>query len=226
MKILIIEDNIAFGKVLKDSLEAEAYAVDIEDDGEKGLYRAKTNEYDAIVLDDILPGKQGSEICKELRENGKTTPIIFMSGDSPTEKKVKLLDGGADDYLAKPFTFQEMNARLRAVLRRPHILQYGKVKIGDLILDEATATARCGDKSIRLTAKEFSLLQYLMKNAGRIISHSMILEHVWEGGVDEFSNMVETHIYNVRRKMDGLGVKKLIHTVSGRGYMINIEAEV
>lgn len=205
---------------MKDRLEAEAYAVDVEEDGEKGLYRARTSDYDAIVLDDILPGKHGFEICKALRDGGKKTPIILMSADSPTEKKVKLLNDGADDYLAKPFAFEEMSARLRALLRRPSTLQYGGMRVGDLVLDEATSTAVRAGKSIHLTAKEFSLLQYLMKNAGRIVSHLTILEHVWGGSVDEFSNMVETHIYNLRRKIDRRGLEKLIHTVSGRGYMI------
>jgi two-component system copper resistance phosphate regulon response regulator CusR len=220
MRILIIEDEIALGKVLKDRLEAEAYAVDVEDDGNRGLYRAKTNDYDAIVLDDILPSKHGFEICRELRGSGKTTPIILMSAESPIEKKVRVLDGGADDYLAKPFAFEEMSARLRALLRRPRDLRHGEIRVDDLVLDEATSCAVRGGNAIHLTTKEFALLQYLMKNTGRIISHAMILDHVWGGSVDEFSSMVETHIYNLRRKVDKRGMKKLIHTVSGRGYII------
>lgn len=224
MRILIIEDELAFGKILKDKLEAEAYAVDIEGDGEKGLYRAKTNDYDAIVLDDILPGRHGAEVCQELRKSGKTTPILLMSAESPTEKKVKLLNEGADDYLAKPFAIEEMSARLRALLRRPKNLQIGEIQIGDLVLDEINAKVIRAGKLLHLTTKEFALLHYLMKNPGRILSHQMILDHVWDSEADEFSNMVETHIYNLRRKVDRRGLKKLIHTVSGRGYLMSAES--
>jgi DNA-binding response OmpR family regulator len=178
MRILIIEDEPALADILKSSLEAEAYAVDIERDGERGLYRARTNDYDAIVLDDILPGKHGYEVCKELRAGGKSAPILLMSVQSTIDKKVSLLNDGADDYIAKPFAFEEMSARLRALLRRPRNLVQTKLCVGDLMLDEATASASSAGKQIYLTAKEFALLRYLMRNPGRLVSRSMILEHV------------------------------------------------
>jgi DNA-binding response OmpR family regulator len=220
MRILIIEDEPTFGKVLKENLEAEAYAVDIEVDGERGLYRARTNEYDAIVLDDILPGKRGYEICRELRSEGSTTPIMLMSAQSEVETKVNLLNDGADDYLAKPFSFEEMAARLRALLRRSRDFRYGEIEVDDLVLDETSAAVVRAGQRIYLTSKEFAILRYLMRNAGRLASRAAILEHVWDDSGDPLSNMIETHIHNLRRKIDRPGLKKLIFTVSGRGYML------
>ncbi len=222
MRILIIEDEPNLGKALKENLEAEAYAVDVEADGERGLYRAKTNDYDAIVLDDILPGKRGYEICRELRAGGSTAPIMLMSVQSEVETKVGLLNDGADDYLAKPFSFDEMSARLRALLRRGRDLKYGELQVDDLILDETNAAVIRSGQRIYLTSKEFAILRYLMRNAGRLASRAAILEHVWDDTADPLSNMIETHMHNLRRKIDRPGLKKLIHTVSGRGYMLQL----
>lgn len=219
MRILIIEDELALGDALKLNLESEAYAVDIERDGDRGWYRAQTTDYDAVVLDDILPGKHGSEICRDLRLRGRTVPILLMSVQSEVGRRVELLDGGADDYLTKPFLFAELSARLRALLRRPRELHYGELCSGDLVLHESGfLAARAGMESY-LTAKEFALLHYLMSNEGRVVSRGMIMEHVWDGDVDQFSNMIETHISNLRRKIDVPGLPKLIRTVSGRGYL-------
>ena len=220
MRILIIEDEPTLGKVLKSRLEDEAYAVDVETDGERGLYRARTNDYDAIILDDILPGKRGYEICKELRRSGKTAPILLMSVQSGIDRKVSLLNDGADDYLTKPFSFEEMSARLRALLRRPRNMAHDELRVHDLVLDESAAIAIRGGKNIYLTSKEFALLHYLMKAAGRLVSRGMILEHVWDGDTDPLSNMIETHIHNLRQKVDRPGMKKLIYTIPGRGYMV------
>jgi DNA-binding response OmpR family regulator len=220
MRILIVEDEPTLRRVLKQNLEAEAYAVDVEADGERGLYRAKANEYDAIVLDDILPGMRGYEICRELRSTGSTVPIMLMSVQSEVETKVNLLNDGADDYLAKPFSFEEMAARLRALLRRSRDLRYGEIQVDDLVLDETNATVIRAGQRISLTAKEFAILRYLMRNAGRLASRAAILEHVWDDTGDPLSNMIETHMHNLRRKIDRPGLKKLIRTVSGRGYML------
>jgi DNA-binding response OmpR family regulator len=220
MRILIVEDEPTLRRVLKQNLEAEAYAVDVEADGEQGLSRAKTNEYDAIVLDDILPGMRGYEICRELRSTGSTVPIMLMSVQSEVETKVNLLNDGADDYLAKPFSFEEMAARLRALLRRSRDLRYGEIQVDDLVLDETNATVIRAGQRISLTAKEFAILRYLMRNAGRLASRAAILEHVWDDTGDPLSNMIETHMHNLRRKIDRPGLKKLIRTVSGRGYML------
>src|SRR3984957_20696926 len=155
MRILIVEDEPALGDLLKANLEAEAYAVDVVRDGEAGLYLAQTNRYDAIILDDILPGKRGSEVCMELRRRGQTTPILFMSVQAGVDTKVRSLDLGADDYLAKPFAYSELSARLRALLRRPAILQPGALKIRDLTLDGGSVSAVRAEERIYLTSKEY-----------------------------------------------------------------------
>ena len=220
MRILIVEDEPALGTLLKSNLEAEAYAVDLESDGERAFRSASVNEYDAIVLDDILPGKRGSEICEELRRKGRTTPILLMSVQSEIDKKVGVLDAGADDYLAKPVSYREMSARLRALLRRPRNLQPQTLQVADLVLDTASGSASRGGKHIHLTTKEFALLHYLMQHEGQLVTRAMIFEHVWNDAIDLFSNMIETHIYNLRKKIDKPGLTKLIHTLSGRGYIL------
>lgn len=220
MRILIVEDEPALGDLLKMNLEAEAYAVDLARDGDNGLRLAQANNYDAIVLDDILPGKRGGEICGELRGRGQTTPILFMSVRAGTEEKVHSLDLGADDYLAKPFSYSELSARLRALLRRPRILQPNELRIDDLVLYEASASAARNGERIYLTAKESALLRYLMMNAGTLVTRAMIFEHVWDEEADPLSGMIETHIYNLRQKIDRPGMEKMIKTVSGRGYIL------
>jgi two-component system, OmpR family, response regulator len=218
MRILIIEDEAILAKNLKSTFEAQYYAVDIEGDGEKGLYRARTNDYDLIVLDDILPSRSGSEICRMLREIGRMTPILCISVQLQPEKRIGFLNDGADDYLTKPFSYEEIGARVRALLRRPKILEKETITIDDLVLDYVTGSAFRGEKSIYLTAKEFALLFYLMRNQGRIVSRAMLFEHVWDSKGDFFSNTIEMHIRNLRRKIDTKGSKKTIHTVPGRGY--------
>lgn len=222
MRILIVEDELRLRNALKSSLEAEAYAVDVESDGEKGLYRARTNEYDAIVLDDMLPGKTGYQICKELRASGKTAPILLMSVQSDIDHKVDLLNDGADDYLAKPFSYVEMSARLRALLRRPAAFVHNELRLGDLTLSEDSSSAVRDGNIVYLTTKEFALLHYLMRNAGRLVSRGMIMEHVWNEAADPFSSTIETHIHNLRRKLEIKDGEKLIHTIPGRGYIMKI----
>jgi DNA-binding response OmpR family regulator len=220
MRILIVEDEPALGNLLKSNLEAESYAVDLARDGDVGLQSAKTNNYDAIVLDDILPGKRGGEICAELRRRGQTMPILFMSVRAGTDEKVNSLDLGADDYLAKPFSYSEMSARLRALLRRPRTFQAQELRVDDLIFDESAASVVRDGKKIYLTAKESALLKYLMMNAGTLVTRAMIFEHVWDEEADQLSSMIETHIYNLRRKLDGPGMEQTIKTISGRGYIL------
>ena len=220
MRILIIEDEPALSQLLKENLQDACYAVDVENDGERGSYRARTNDYDLILLDDILPGKRGSEICRELREGGKTMPILLVSGQYSIERKVSLLNDGADDYITKPFSLEEVNARVRALLRRPRAMTSDELRVGNLTLDRERYAAVFGDTSVPLTAKEFALLQYLMVNAGKVVSRTMILEHVWDGNADSFSNAMETHVANLRRKFMAIGMSETIRTVAGRGYMI------
>jgi DNA-binding response OmpR family regulator len=178
------------------------------------------NQYDLIVLDDILPGKRGGEICTELRRRGQATPVLFISVRAGTEEKVHSLNLGADDYLAKPFSYTELSARIRALLRRPQVFQASELRVDDLVFNESSAIARRGDREIYLTTKESALLRYLMINAGMLVTRAMIFEHVWDEETDPLSNMIETHVYNLRQKIDEPGMTKMIKTVSGRGYIL------
>jgi len=218
MRILVVEDQEEIAKTLKTKFEEECYAVDIEHDGERAFYRARTNEYDLILLDNILPGKGGPEICAGLREYKMNTPILILSVQSDIQEKIKLLNCGADDHLAKPFSFTELSARVRALLRRPRVVENKCLRVGDLALNRDTYSATRKNRIMRLTPKEFSLLEYLIKNKGKVVSRRMILEHVWDDSADPFSNNIETHIANLRRKIDRGHKTKLIHTIHGQGY--------
>lgn len=220
MRILIIEDEAAISAFLKESLEAEYFAVDTAEDGERGSYFAHVNEYDLIVLDNLLPKKEGIEVCRELRAAGKTMPILVLSVKSETVRKVDLLNAGADDYLTKPFALEELLARIRALLRRKPRLEGDVLRVGDLMLDTKKIIVWRGKQKIDLTRKEFMLLQYLMQNEGAVLSRGMILEHVWDMSVDIFSNTIESHVLSLRRKLGDAGKDGLIKTVSGRGYKI------
>lgn len=222
MKILIIEDEKNIADFLKKSLGTASFVVEIADDGEKGLYAARTNEYDLIVLDNILPKKTGLEVCRELRREGCAIPIIILSVRSEASKKTELLNAGADDYLIKPFSFEELLARIRALLRRPKKIQGEIIKVDDLTLDAQKHAVWRGRKEVYLTRKEFMLLEYLMRNEDIVLSRGMIMEHVWDMHVDPFSNTIEAHILSLRRKIDLPGKKKLIHTVPGIGYKLSL----
>lgn len=223
MRLLLIEDNIDFITFLKTRLEEKCFAVDVAHDGNRGLFMAKTNEYDLILLDYTLPEKNGFEVCKELRAFGKNTPIIIISVTGDTKYKITGLEIGADDYIAKPFFFDELFARIQAVLRRPPIRNSHILQFEDLILDTNKLKVVRGKKSIYLTRKEFSLLEYLMKHAGSVVSRGEIMEHIWDANLDPFSNTIETHILNLRKKIDPSNKKKLIHSIPGRGYKIDID---
>jgi DNA-binding response OmpR family regulator len=223
MRILVVEDEQSVANFLKSSLEAECFAVDVAEDGETGSFLARTNEYDAIILDNVLPKKNGREVCREVRERGKSTPIIMLSAKSEVADKVDLLDGGADDYLTKPFSFVELIARLKALFRRPRKIQGDILRVGNLDLDVRTHRVRRGEKEVYLTRKELMLLEYLMRNKGTVVSRSMIMEHVWDIHADPFSNTIESHIFSLRKKIDGAGEGKLIHTIPGRGYKLSVE---
>ncbi|KKR46974.1 MAG: Two component transcriptional regulator, winged helix family [Parcubacteria group bacterium GW2011_GWB1_40_14] len=221
MRILLVEDDIKIRRFIKAGLEAELFIVDATDNGEKGLSLASSNDYDLIILDNMLPGKNGLEICKELRRQGKITPILMLSVKADTNTKIELLNSGADDYLSKPFSFEELVARVRALLRRPKQLNDEVLTIEDLVVDFKKNNARRGQKEIHLTQKEFALLEYLVRNRGVVLSRGMILEHVWDMEVDPFTNTIESHVSNLRKKIDAEGTRRLIHTVVGRGYKIN-----
>ena len=220
MRILVVEDQKETAAILKQKLEAECYAVDIEHDGERGLYKARTNDYDLILLDKGLPGKNGDEICSELREYKMATPILILSAATETEDKVSLLNCGADDYLTKPYVFSELAARVKALLRRPARIEGKMLVVDELSLDRETYSFSFRGKTGYLTPKEFMLLEYLMKNAGRVVSRGMILEHVWDDGADQFSKSINMHIANLRRKIDPQNKGIFIRTIPGRGYMV------
>lgn len=221
MRILVVEDEKDIRHFLKKSLEAECYVVDSAADGEKGFFLARTNKYDLIVCDNVMPKKSGQELCEEMRKMGSTVPILMVSVKSESTTKVDLLNAGADDYLTKPFSLDELLARIRALLRRPHSMESEEFKIDDLEVDAHKHTVKRGAESIKLTKKEFTLLKYMIKNKGTVLSRSMIMEHVWDMTADPFSNTIESHINSLRKKIDISGKRKLIQTVNGRGYKIN-----
>jgi len=222
VRILIVEDDKNISAFLKSSLEAENFVADTAEDGEKGSYLARTNDYDLIILDYVMPKKDGLAVCQELRALNKTVPILMLSVKAEIPDRVKLLNVGVDDYVAKPFSFHELLARIRAILRRPRLVQNNPLKFADLVLDSERQMVWKGKKEIYLTRKEFLLLEYFMKNAGRVLSRGLIMEHVWSIDGDPFSNTIEAHILNLRRKVDD-GKKKLIHTVPGRGYKLDLK---
>lgn len=221
MRILVIDDNTDLRGSLKSSLEADCFVVDTAGDGEQGSYMARVNDYDLILLDYVLPKKTGHAVCREVRAAGKSTPIIILSVQCETSDKVDLLNAGADDYLVKPFNYDELRSRIRAIMRRPAALMMPTLTSGDLVIDTAKQKVRRKGKDIYLTRKEYALLEYLMRNSGAVISRGTLLEHVWGEEIDPFSNTVEAHILNLRKKIDKGSRKKLIHTVPGRGYKID-----
>ena len=218
MRILIIEDEEEIASFIKKGLASENFAVDWSGTGEKGMELAKTNNYDLVILDIKLPGKDGITVLKELREAKKTFPVIMLSVKSDTPTKIEALNIGADDYLTKPFSFEELLARIRALLRREKRITGPKLKIAELELDALSHTVVRAGKSIKLNKKEFALLEYFMRNPGITLTRNMILEHVWDMSADPFTNTVDVHVRFLREKIDKGHAKKLLHTVHGYGY--------
>lgn len=220
MRILVIEDEEGIASFLKAGLESEYFAVDVAEDGERGSFLGRTNEYDIIILDNMLPKKNSSEVCDDIRRVGKTTPIIMLSARAELGVKVELLNKGADDYVTKPFSLEELLARIRALLRRPTAITSEVLQTDDLILDTKQHSIKRGGKEIYLTKKEFMLLELLLKKKGSVVSRGTIMEHVWDMNVDPFSNTIESHILNVRKKIATEGGRELISTLPGIGYKI------
>ncbi|MDB5238856.1 MAG: putative Two-component transcriptional regulator [Candidatus Parcubacteria bacterium] len=221
MKILIVEDDRNMAQVVKDSLTAYSHTVDISSDGADGSFLARSYEYDAIVLDYNLPKKDGLAICREIRAAGKTTPIIFMSVTDDPTTKIAALRQGADDYITKPFSLEELRARLDAVSRRSPVIKQASLRVGDLFLDSSMHKATRSDSTIQLTRKEFHMLEYFMQNAGTILSRAQLMEHIWTADGNPFSNTVEAHIRNLRKKLNADGAANLIINVPGRGYILD-----
>ncbi len=220
MKILLIEDDTTIAAAIKEGLEDEAYAVDVAHDGDEGYRTAHADDYDIIILDIMLPSKNGYQVCQELRAEGNTTPILMLTAKDQHQDIITGLDTGADDYLPKPFHFEVLLARVRALLRRPRTKQREILTVGDLTLDPATKKVARAAAAIHLTAKEYAVLEYLMRNAGVVRSKDTIISHVWDFDADVLPNNVELFIMFLRRKIDKPFGRPLIHTVPGFGYVI------
>ncbi len=220
MRILVVEDEKKIADFIRRGLKEEGYAVDVANDGEEGLFLAKTNDYDLVLLDLMLPKLDGLTLCKKLKEAKIKTPVIMLTAKNTVKEKVMGLDSGADDYLTKPFAFEELLARIRAILRKKDARTPTRLKAADLELDLLTHKVIRGSEEIELTTKEYSLLEYLMRNEGMIVTRTMISEHVWDIDFDTFTNVIDVYINYLRNKIDSGFKKKLIHTVRGRGYIL------
>ena len=221
MKILAVEDDPSIAEMLRIGFQADTHTIDVATSGTEGSFMARSYEYDMILLDHALPGKNGITVCKDIRGNGKDTPIIFISVNADTETKVDALDNGADDYMTKPFSMSELRSRIKAVSRRTPLVKNSELKIHDITLDIKFHQAIRAGKRINLTKKEFSLLEYLIINKGVVLSRSMIMEHVWTADSDPFSNTVEAHIRNLRKKLNVGKKPNLIVNIPGHGYLID-----
>ena len=223
MRILAIEDETKVGSFIKRALEEESYAVDLCEDGAKGLELAFATNYDLVIVDLMVPTLPGLEIVKGIRQAKIQTPILILTAQSQVDQRVKGLDAGADDYLTKPFAIDEFLARIRALLRRGATESPGVLQIDDLLLNPATREVTRGDQRIDLTLKEYALLEYLMRHTGRVLTRPMISEHVWNQDFDTFTNVIDVYVNYLRNKIDRGRVKKLIHTVRGSGYMLKAD---
>ena len=225
MRVLLAEDDAKLADMLARSLREQGYAVDVSVDGEHAEVQARVNDYDALVLDIGLPLRDGLQVSQSLRKAGKTVPILMLTARDAVRDRVAGLDAGADDYLTKPFALEELHARLRALLRRmPEVLP-PTLQVADLIVDTRSQTVQRGARSITLTTKEYVLLEYLMRNAGRVVGRAELSEHVWDENHDPFSNALEVYINRVRNKIDGdSGGSSMIHTHRGAGYRLAPEA--
>jgi len=225
MRILLVEDEPSAARMLAKGLREQTYAVDVAPDGEAAIYQASVNDYDLIILDIMLPHKDGFEVCRELRDKGLTIPILILTARDAVQDRIMGLDIGADDYLTKPFDFHELLARLRALLRRGPALRPETVAIADLSVDTRARQVSRGGRQIELTAKEYALLEYLARRAGEVVSRAEIAEHVWEENFDPFSNLIEVYVQRLRRKIDEGHALKLLRTRRGEGYMLTSAKE-
>lgn len=220
MRILVVEDEDKIAGLIRRGLREEGYAVDIAKDGIEGEFLASTNDYDVIIMDVMLPKKDGISLCASLRVKKIATPVIMVTAKDAVSDKVKGLDSGADDYLTKPFAFEELLARIRCLLRKRDNNSAVKLRVGALEMDIISHKVSREGKDIALTSKEYALLEYLMRNAGSVITRTMIAEHVWDINFDTDTNVIDVYINYLRRKIDGGFKNGLIQTVRGRGYII------
>ena len=219
MKILIVEDEPKLNQGLAKGLQNQGYAVDSAYDGEEGEKLAVMNNYDLVILDIMMPKKNGLEVCRDLRQVGNNVPILMLTAKDALDDKVLGLNEGADDYLVKPFSFAELQARLRALLRRPPLSAHDVLKLDELQLDTRSQKITIDKKIIPLTLREYGVLEYLLRNKGAVITREDLLEHVWDRNFDSFSNVVDVHLKNLRKKLPKNYAKR-IKTVWGKGYQL------
>jgi two-component system copper resistance phosphate regulon response regulator CusR len=225
VRILLVEDESRVAGFIAKGLREQAYAVDISSDGEQALYQAAVNQYDIVILDVMLPVKDGHTVCRELRASGFRTPILMLTARGAVDDRVEGLDSGADDYLAKPFDFKELLARLRALLRRSAGLRPQVARVADLTLNTASHAVTRAGKPVNLTAKEYALIEFLVLNQGRVVGREQIGQHVWDENFDPFSNVIDVYIKRLRSKLDtGFG-RRLIHTRRGEGYILSAQPD-
>ena len=220
MRVLVVEDEVKMARLLERGLEEEGYAVDVATTGAEAVWAVTENPYDAIVLDVMLPDVDGFEVCRRLRADGRWAPILMLTAREAVSDRVAGLDAGADDYLAKPFSFNELFARLRALLRRGAEERPAVLRVGDLTLDPATREVRRAGRPVVLTAKEFGLLEFFMRRPGEVLSRTRLIEHVWDFGYDGDSNVVDVYVGYLRRKIDRPFGRHSIETVRGAGYRL------
>ena len=223
MRILLVEDEPRVAGFIAKGLREQAYAVDIARDGEEGLYYAGVNDYDLVILDVMLPVKNGYTVCRELRGTGFRTPILMLTARDAVDDRVAGLDCGADDYLTKPFDFKELLARLRALSRRPAEIRPEVIQIADLTLNTASHAVSRAGRPIVVTAKEYGLLEFLMLNQNRVVNREQIAQHVWDENFDPFSNIIDVYVRRLRAKVDAGFSRPLIHTRRGAGYILTAE---
>jgi two-component system OmpR family response regulator len=223
MRVLVVEDDVKMAALLRRGLLEEGLSPDVARSGDDALWMAAATEYDAIVLDVMLPGADGFEVCRRLRESGRWAPVLMLTARDAVADRVTGLDAGADDYLTKPFSFAELLARLRALARRPPLERPVVIEVGDLRLDPATREVWRGDVEIALSAKEFSLLETFMRRAGEVLSRYQLLEHCWDYGYDNRSNVVDVYVRYLREKIDRPFGRESLETVRGAGYRLRRE---
>lgn len=223
MRILVVEDEKKVARFIQQGLEEEHYTVDVAHDGEAGLQMAVSANYDLLILDVMLPKKSGLDLIREFRARKGTPPALMLTAKSATEDKVAGLDSGADDYLTKPFAFAELLARIRSLLRRSSKEKSTTLTIADLELDTVSHKAKRAGRVIELTAKEYALLEYFLRNRNRVLSRTIIAEHIWDYNFDTGTNIIDVYVNHLRNKIEGEGEMRLIHTVRGVGYVMKEE---
>ncbi len=222
MRVLVVEDEVKTARAVRRGLEHEGYAVDMASEGEDALFRATEYDYDAVVLDVMLPGRDGFSLCGELRKRGRWAPVLMLTARDGVDDRIRGLDVGADDYLVKPFAFGELLARLRALIRRGPFERPPVLSVGDVALDPAAHTVTRAGRPVALSTREFALLEFLMRHPGQMVSRNRILEHVWDYNYDGLSNVVDVNIGHIRRKLEEPFGRPFIHTLRGVGYGVGV----